>query len=89
MGSNSAQYTKDDLVVVARYLTALVSSDWEEHRDALAAVLAGNPYARLVALGHLSAGLMVESDTPPEQVVAAVFDLAGRVGDALADERDE
>ena len=86
MNEPTTAYTPEDVAAVSRYLVALVDSDSDEHQAALLAALEGNPYSRLVALAHLAAGLIVESPTPPDEAVAAVFDLAGRVGDSLADE---
>ena len=86
MQEPTTAYTPEDVAAVTRYLVSLVDTDRDEHADALVAALEGNPYARLVALAHLTAGLIVESDTPTREAVAAVFDLAGRVGDSLAAE---
>lgn len=86
MTDQPTTYTREDVAAVTRYLVALVDTDRDEHQAAFVAMLEGNPFARLVALGHLTAGLMVESETPPEQVVAAVFDLSGRVSDALGEQ---
>lgn len=86
MHEPTSTYTPQDVAAVTRYLLALVDSDSDEHQAALLAALEGNPYSRLVALAHLAAGLIVESSTPTDEAVAAVFDLAGRVGDSLASE---
>lgn len=83
MEKSTASYTREDLAAVTRYLVSLVYSDSAEHRAAFLAVTEGNPYSRLVALSHLTAGLMAESSTPPEEVVVAVFELSGRVADSL------
>lgn len=86
MQEPTTAYTPEDVAAVSCYLVALVDSDNGDHTEALLAVLEGNPYSRLVALAHLAAGLIVESPTPPDEAVAVVFDLAGRVGDSLAGE---
>ena len=86
MQEPTTAYTPEDVAAVTRYVVSLVDTDRNEHADALVAALEGNPYSRLVALAHLTAGLIVESDTPTREAVAAVFDLAGRVGDSLAAE---
>ena len=85
MQEPTSTYTPEDVAAVTRYLVALVDTDRDEHADALVAALGGDPYARLVALAHLTAGLMVESSTPTDEAVAAVFDLAGRVSDSLGE----
>lgn len=89
MNEPTTAYTHEDVAAVSRYLVALVDSDIDEHQAALLAALEGNPYSRLVALAHLTAGLIVESPTPPDEAVSAVFDLAGRVGDSLAAEGED
>lgn len=89
MQEPTTAYTPEDVAAVSRYLVALVDSDSDEHQAALLAVLEGNPYSRMIALSHLTAGLIVESPTAPDEAVAAIFDLAGRVSDSLADEDDD
>lgn len=89
MRDDTTSYTQDDLNAVTRYLVSLVASDREEHQAAFLAVLEGNPYARLVAMAHLTAGLLVESPTENDEAMAAVFALSGRVADALPSETEE